>query len=148
MIIPSSCHRRMSDRLVSGRMVYNPDELKAWVTENFATLTRRGQCWDKDVYNEIMKIFRRNRTVSVIIPHDDAEVMEPLVKEFFRAYEETPHTVVVCRDLFEGVSIMIANSEDSESPAKAKAKAPPAKALRQNIPAAEQVFAILALSFL
>ena len=109
-----------------GRIVNTPEEFKSWVRENMATLIRSGRWFDKDAYKEILKFLKKTKRVCAIIPEDDVAVMETHLNRFMRVFEEQGHTVLRNRTLFDGIQILVGDSDDIEevTPLKATAPAP------------------------
>ena len=107
-----------------GRIVNTPEEFKSWVRENMATLIRSGRWFDKDAYKEILKFLKKTKRVCAIIPEDDVAVMETHLNRFMRVFEEQGHTVLRNRTLFDGIQILVGDSDDIEEVTPLKATAP------------------------
>ena len=107
-----------------GCIVNTPEEFKSWVRENMATLIRSGRWFDKDAYKEILKFLKKTKRVCAIIPEDDVAVMETHLNRFMRVFEEQGHTVLRNRTLFDGIQILVGDSDDIEEVTPLKATAP------------------------
>ena len=115
-----------------GRIVNTPEEFKSWVRENMATLIRSGRWFDKDAYKEILKFLKKTKRVCAIIPEDDVAVMETHLNRFMRVFEEQGHTVLRNRTLFDGIQILVGDSDDIEEVTPLKATARPHQCRRRS----------------
>jgi hypothetical protein len=108
----------------TGRIIYTREELDTWVREHMAALIQCGRLFNKDAYKECCKILKRFKAVGAIIPEDEEADMERLMNRFMLLSEEQGNTTLTNRTLFDGIQILIGDSDHVPAPSKATAQAP------------------------
>ena len=108
----------------TGRIIYTREELDTWVREHMAALIQCGRLFNKDAYKECCKILKRFKAVGAIIPEDEEADMERLMNRFMLLSEEQGNTTLTNRTLFDGIQILIGDSDHVPTPSKATAQAP------------------------
>lgn len=91
-------------------MIFSQEELQSWVTKNMPTLLRQGLLFNRAVYNEMFLALDASRDDLVAIIPADADNAEDLIHQIFYMKESSQHTTVRCRQLFEGIEVLLANS--------------------------------------
>jgi len=89
-----------------------------------AALIQSGRLFNKDAYKECCKILKRFKAVGAIIPEDEEADMERLMNRFMLLSEEQGNTTLTNRTLFDGIQILIGDSDHVPTPSKATAQAP------------------------
>ncbi len=108
----------------TGRIIYTREELDTWVREHMAALIQCGRLFNKDAYKECCKMLKRFKAVGAIIPEDEEADMERLMNRFMLLSEEQGNTTLTNRTLFDGIQILIGDSDHVPAPSKATAQAP------------------------
>ena len=108
----------------AGRIIYTHEELKTWVREHMAALIRSGRWFDKEAYKECCKMLKKTKSVGAIIPEDEEAVMERHISHFMLVFQEQGHTALINRTLFDGIQILIGDSDEVEAPSKATMQEP------------------------
>lgn len=108
----------------AGRIIYTHEELKTWVREHMAALIRSGRWFDKDAYKECCKMLKKTKSIGAIIPEDEEADMERHTNHFMLVFQEQGHTTLINRTLFDGIQILIGDSDEVEAPSKATVQAP------------------------
>ena len=108
----------------TGRIIYTREELDTWVREHKAALIQSGRLFNEDAYKECCKILKRFKAVGAIIPEDEEADMERLMNRFMLLSEEQGNTTLTNRTLFDGIQILIGDSDHVPAPSKATAQAP------------------------
>jgi hypothetical protein len=89
-----------------------------------AALIQSGRLFNKDAYKECCKMLKRFKAVGAIIPEDEEADMERLMNRFMLLSEEQGNTTLSNRTLFDGIQILIGDSDHVPAPSKATAQAP------------------------
>jgi hypothetical protein len=108
----------------TGRIIYTREELNTWLREHKAALIRSGRVFNEDAYKECCKILKRFKAVGGIIPEDEEADMERLMNRFMLVSQEQGNTTLTNRTLFDGIQILMGDSEHVPAPSKATAQAP------------------------
>ncbi len=95
----------------TGRIIYTREELDTWVREHMAALIQSGRLFNKDAYKECCKILKRFKAVGAIIPEDEEADMERLMNRFMLFSEEQGNTTLTNRTLFDGIQILMGDSD-------------------------------------
>ena len=107
----------------TGRIIYTREELDTWVREHMAALIQSGGLFNKDANKECCKILKRFKAVGAIIPEHEEADMERLMNRFMLLSEEQGNTTLTNRTLFDGIQILIGDSDHVPTPSKATAQA-------------------------
>ena len=91
-------------------MIFSQEELQSWVTKNMPTLLRQGLLFNRAVYNEMFLALDASRDDLVAIIPADADNAEDLIHQIFYMNESSQQTTVRCRQRFEGIEVLLANS--------------------------------------